>query len=114
MGVSSSNLAGRVAVCGACAMGLLLLASLFVPDDSRAGGRAAPARSLGSLETVDYRVELEAGPFGPLYTIRQADGSVIATSITRGEVESRFPDVDLTGVASGEGQALMWVDPADH
>ncbi|MBL8747296.1 MAG: hypothetical protein JNK58_13195 [Phycisphaerae bacterium] len=50
---------------------------------------------LGSLTGARHTVEVYVGRNGPLYTVKDNSGTILATQITSEEVYARFPDLTL-------------------
>lgn len=99
-------------------------ASLVGPDSSRATtdnavtvpgaegnaeGRMAAARSaklpafLGSLTSASYRIDVYVGRNGPLYSVADHEGNVLADRVRSDEVYARFPELNLPAMHAEAG-----------
>ncbi len=97
----------RLLVIVSLTLAFLFMASIFVPDDSRAGnartaadpGTSLPSAdahdglaSLGELKGVRHTVKIFATPEGPRYSIFDTDGVEIGTLLSKGQVIRHFGD----------------------
>ncbi len=57
--------------------------------------------SLGSLSGPQYSVRIRASQTGPLYTILDDNGLVLAEDLTAEQASEQFPDLDLAGMQAG-------------
>lgn len=73
--------------------------SVAAPGTPGAGAVLTPpgvlGRKLGELHGQDYRLEVHAGPNGPLYTIISPDGVTLAKGLTEAEVVRDFPGLQI-------------------
>ncbi|MBL8991178.1 MAG: hypothetical protein JNJ48_06315 [Phycisphaerae bacterium] len=84
------------------------------------GGPRAPAvdgqgrKLLGSLVGSNWHVWIYSDPTGPLYTVANSRGQVLAEGLGADDVYRRFPDlpIDRLRLIPAEG-ALMLADPKD-
>lgn len=135
-----STTSRRLLVAAGLTVAFIGMASVFSPDQSRAGSGATPrsdvatpasraahsnsrsnqgaakTKSLGIFEGRAYTVEAFAGPDGPRYTvIDNSTGDELASGLTADEVRRRFPEVKVPGVRDSvdtdAGMQLMLVDP---
>lgn len=124
----------RLATFAALAVAFLIMASVFVPDRTRAEGNGSlsgealgPSTdphdgliSLGTLETGRYMITIYASARSPLYSIRDRDGGELGALLTPEQVEARFPDLPIRKLEfSAETEAsrpllIMRADPADE
>ncbi len=96
---------GRLLVIVTLTRAFLFMASIFVPDESRAGntqiaddaGTSLPSAdahdglsSLGELKGVRHTVKIFATPEGPRYSIFDSDGVVIGTLLSMRQVIRHF------------------------
>lgn len=51
---------------------------------------------LGSLTSRGYKVEVFIGRVGPLYTVSDLSGSVLATHLNADALYARFPELDVS------------------
>lgn len=56
---------------------------------------------LGSLTSHTYRIDVYVGRNGPLYTIADLNGKVLAEQIRSDEVYARFPELDAEAMHAG-------------
>lgn len=55
------------------------------------GLATVPSRSLGQLSAARYTVTVDATAQGPRFTVRDADGVILAAQLTADELGSRYP-----------------------
>jgi len=100
----------RASLALALAVGFLWAASRIDPGQSSAVTTLAPTdgvhpeparRSIGALEGFDHTLVVVATPEGPRYTIYDAAGAVIAQRVTREELSSLRPDLNLDSLIAG-------------
>ncbi len=91
------------------------------PVDEGAGALSAPGsgtewRAVGSLVGSDVTVLIEAQDTSFVYTVKDPEGRVLATRLTREELQSLLPHLDVDSLtASPEHPRLMLADdPGDH
>lgn len=108
----------------------LLMASVFVPDFTRADSGVVerpvdPAftepstdpheglASLGSLESGRYVVRIYGGENEPLYSIYDAaDGTELGVLLTAEKVAEWFPELPLPNMEYGTDSPIMLAEPA--
>jgi len=94
------------------AVGLVAMAGLALPQDKSRQGTspkltsphesqtAAPARNLkaaadlpviGYIEKRDRTITIKAGPKGPLYSVKTADGKVLCENLSREQLSAQAP-----------------------
>ena len=108
----------RLSIAAALGLALLVMSSIFIPKPIEADGAAylvppngpttdphAGLRSLGTIEDLDYRVEIFEGRIEPLYSIYDHDGELIATLLTEAQVVKWFPELPLPTMDYGTPQA---------
>ncbi len=88
----------------------LVMASIFVPkklsahEDQDAFWAAQSteaiegARSLGRVEGRQYTVEIVTSPAGPLYTVYDRDGRLLAERLTAEQVAEQFEGLPLPAI----------------
>lgn len=123
---------------GACALTLFIgVSSVIRPEKSLANARyevaarraaatgpqpgatpATPATGrplLGRLEGSPFHIWIYAGPRGPLYTVMDAQGKLLAQEVTGEELYALVPEVAVDQLhmqpAEGSVGPLMMVDP---
>jgi hypothetical protein len=108
------------------AIAFLVMASVFRPDPTEAGGdgsngesatHSASAheglRSLGSIEDDEFLVHLSACAEAPLYTvIDRADGLEVGTLMSADDVSLYFPDLPISEMDFTTRVQLMLADPS--
>lgn len=82
-----------------------------------AGQPGGPMRSvplpalLGTLNGVDYSIEVYLTRQGPRYTVLTTAGRRIAELLTEGELYERFPELDVQRLQAGQvGEADVEID----
>jgi hypothetical protein len=50
-------------------------------------------RPIGHLKTRDKVLTIRTGPDGPLYTVKSADGNVLAAGLSPTDLSTRFPEL---------------------
>jgi len=100
----------RISVALALSLGFLWAASRIDPGQSSAVTIVAPRPvmtdeagrvSMGVLQGRDITLHLIATPDGPRYTVLDATGAVIAERVTREELSSLRPDLNLDNLIAG-------------
>lgn len=88
------------------------------PAAPGAAAQAAPqqdehGRSLiGSLSGRDTQLWIYSSPAGPLYTVLDAHGKVLARGLTTDQVYEQFPDLHIHELHfTGDPKQIMIVDP---
>ena len=105
-------------------LAFLVMASIFVPERTHAGGETGhetPAgstdphqglRSLGTLEDDCYRVTIYATTHGPRFSVSDRyEGRELGALLTADQVGRYFPDLLLPGMDFSAPMHLMLVDP---
>jgi hypothetical protein len=77
--------------------------------------RASPKAStnllvIGYLKGRDHSITIKAGPKGPVYSVKTADGKVLCENLSQQQLSARLPEVGgliKTGVAGTPG---AWID----
>ena len=65
---------------------------------------------IGYLEGRDHSITIKAGPKGPVYSVKTADGKVLCENLSQEQLSARLPEVGgliKTGVADTPG---AWID----
>jgi len=123
----------RLATFAALAVAFLIMASVFVPDRTRAASETeasvgalgpsidphADLMSLGTLHAGPYTITIHASQRAPLYSVYDRDGSELGVLLTPEQVETRFPDLPIRSMdfkAHPDADApmhLMRAEPID-
>ncbi len=117
----------RLLVIVTLTLAFLFMASIFVPDESRAGntqitddpGSSRPSAnahdglsSLGEIKGVRHTVNIFATPDGPRYTIFDTDGVEIGTLLSMRQVIRHFgDDLPLEEFQADAPVQLMHAEP---
>jgi hypothetical protein len=68
---------------------------------------------LGTLVGSPYYIWVYAGPQGPLYTIADQSGKILATEVTAEQLYEQVPDASVEGLRlQTSGTNIMLADPA--
>jgi len=107
----------RISIAAALGVALLVMSSIFIPDPIQADGADylvppngpttnphTGLRSLGTIEDLDYRVEIFEGRGQPLYSVYDNEGELIATLLTEAQVGVWFPEIPLPSMDYGTPQ----------
>jgi hypothetical protein len=65
---------------------------------------------IGYLEGRDHSITIKAGPKGPVYSVKTADGKVLCENLSQEQLSARLPELGefiKTGVAGTPG---TWID----
>jgi hypothetical protein len=65
---------------------------------------------IGYLEGRDHSITIKAGPKGPVYSVRTADGKVLCENLSQQQLSASLPEVGgliKTGIAGTPG---AWID----
>lgn len=115
----SDNAAPRIrAKRAAMVLGAIVLfvgvARIIQPGTSRAT-ETAPAQRvvIGTLVGPQYHVQITAGDADPLYTVMTPEGEILERDMLAHEVYHFFPELDVTKLQFGVGDATGPVMLAD-
>jgi len=107
----------------------LIMASIITPHDTTASDKPGNIHtdnlpstdphyglpSMGSIESLQYIVEMYRTDVGPRYSVRnREDGEIIATLRTAKQIEQEFPDIPLAKMDFSHSATLMMVDPNNN
>lgn len=90
------------------------VARIIQPDSSRATETPSSLGAvIGTLVSPEYHVKITAGERDPLYTVMTPDGEILERDLLAHEVYHFFPDLDVTKLHFGAGDASRPIMLAD-
>ena len=86
---------------------LLLIAALLVgAQNNNDPGVETQASITGQLKTRNFLITIYASPAGPLYTVKDRDGTVLGTKLTDSLLAQRFPVLQSLVHGTADGAVL--------